>query len=142
MVYEWKPFKAVAQQRKKKRDVLTKEEKKMFEFMKHMWMADELLEICMDEKDTEEVYEKYEDLPSDFKLYVWAKCDHEKHKKPLSKEDMLMDEARRMLLQFRKTSVQVWQARKEVIRVNKQNKAVQALMRNKLRKCMKFCTTV
>jgi hypothetical protein len=142
MVYEWKPFKAIAQQRKKKRNVLTKEEKKMWEFMDNMEKANELLQICMDEKDTEEVYDEYEDLPSDFKLYVWAKCDHEKHKKPLSKEDMLMDEARRMLFQSRKSSAQAWQARKEAERAVKHNKAVHALMRHKIRKCMKFCIDV
>ena len=79
----WKPFKAVAQQRKKKPS--DKSMKKMWEFMDNMYKAEELLQLCMDEEDSAEVYEEYEDLPSDFKLYVWAKCDHEKHKKPLSK---------------------------------------------------------
>ena len=136
----WKPFKAVARQRKQR--LQYKNEKKMWAFRHYMTVADELFRLCMDEKDTEEVYEEYEDLPSDFKLYVWAKCDHEKHKKPLSKEDMLMDDARRMLLQSRKTTVKVWQARKEVVRVNKLTKAVHALMRHKIRKCMKACIGV
>jgi hypothetical protein len=135
-----KPFKAVAQLCKKRRSV--KSEKKMWDFMDNMYKADELLQLCMDEKDTAEVYDEYEDLPCEFKFFVWPKYHHEKDNEPLSKEYMLMDEARRMLLQSRKTSVQAWQARKEVIRVNKHNKTVHALMRHKIRKCMKACIGV
>jgi hypothetical protein len=64
----WKPFKAIAQQRKKK--MKYKHVTKMFKFIDNMYKADELLELCMDEKDTTEVYEEYEDLPCEFKL-LW-----------------------------------------------------------------------
>jgi hypothetical protein len=136
----WKPFKAIAQQRKKK--MKYKHVIKMYKFMDNMYKADELLELCMDEKDTAEVYEEYEDLPCDFKLFVAAKYEHEKNNHPLSEEDKTMDEARLILLQSRKTAAQAYKAREEADRLVKHNKAVNALMRHKIRKCMKFCIDV
>ena len=136
----WKPFKAIAQQRKKKPS--GKSMKKMWEFMDNMYKAEELLQLCMDEEDTAEVYEEYEDLPCDFKLFVAAKYEHEKNNHPLSKEDKAMDEARLMLLQSRKAAAQAYEARKKADRLVKHHKAVHALMRHKVRKCMKFCIDV
>jgi hypothetical protein len=136
----WKPFKAIAQQRKKK--MKYKHVMKMYKFMDNMYKADELLELCMDEKDTAEVYEEYEDLPCDFKLFVAAKYEHEKNNHPLSEEDKAMDEARLILLQSRKTAAQAYEARKKADFLVKHNKAVNALMRHKIRKCMKFCIEV
>jgi hypothetical protein len=136
----WKPFKAIAQQRKKK--MTYKHGMKMWKFVDNMMKANELLELCMDKKDTAEVYEEYEDLPCDFKLFVAAKYEHEKNNHPLSEEDKTMDEARLMLLKSRKTAAHVYEARKEAYRLVKHNKAVNALMRHKIRKCMKFCIDV
>jgi hypothetical protein len=136
----WKPFKAIAQQRKK--NMKYKHVMKMWKFIDNMMKANELLELCMDEKDTAEVYEEYEDLPCDFKLFVAAKYEHEKNNHPLSEEDKAMDEARLMLLKSRKTAAQWHEARKEADRLKKHNLAVAALMRHKVRKCMKFCIDV
>ncbi len=129
----WKPFKAVAQQRKQR--LQYKNDKKMRAFRHYMTVADELFRLCMDEKDTEEVYEKYEDLPCDFKLYVWAKYDRDKHKHPLNEEHMTMDEVWRMLLLSCKTALQEREARKETTRLKKQQRSVNALCRHKMRKC-------
>jgi hypothetical protein len=134
----WKPFKAVAQQRKQR--LQYKNEKKMRAFRHYMTVADELFQLCMDEKDTEEVYEKYEDLPSDFKLYVWAKYDRDKKKVPLGEEHMAMDEAWRMLQLSCKTALQEREARKEATRLIRQQRAVNALCRHKMRKCINNMT--
>ncbi len=71
-----------------------------------------------------------------------AKYEHEKNNHPLSEEDKAMDEARLILLQSRKSTAQLYEARNEVYRLSKHNKAVNALMRHKIRKCMKFCIDV
>ena len=134
----WKPFKAVAQQRKQR--LQYKDDKKMRGFKDYMFMADELFRLCMDEKDTEEVYEKYEDLPSDFKLYVWAKYDRDKKKLPLGEEHMAMDEAWRMLQLSSKTALQEREARREATRLTRQQRAVNALCRHKMRKCINNMT--
>ena len=134
----WKPFKAVAQQRKQR--LQYKNDKKMRACRHYMTVADELFRFCMDEKDTEEVYEKYEDLPSDFKLYVWAKYDRDKKKHPLGEEHMAMDEAWRMLQLSMKTALQEREVRREATRLTRQQRAVNALCRHKMRKCINNMT--
>ncbi len=136
----WKPFKAVAQKRKQR--LQYENAKKMWAFMDNMTWADELFRLCMKGKDTNEVYEKYATLSSDFKFYVWPKYDRDKHKKPLSEEYMVMDEAWRLILLLDKTCEQTIEVKKEAMRLSKHHKAVNALMRHKIRKCMGACIGV
>jgi len=109
-------------------------------FRHYMTVASELFRHCMDEKDTAEIYEKYEDLPSDFKMYVWTHYDRDKKKHPLGEEHMTMDEAWRMLQLSSKTALQEREARKEATRLKRQQRAVNALCRHKMRKCINNMT--
>jgi hypothetical protein len=87
----WKPFKAIAEKRKKR--LQFKSEKKMWDFTDNMGRAHELFQLCMGEIDNDVVYDQiFATLPLAFMQFAWGKYDHEKHKKPLSQQHMDMEE--------------------------------------------------
>ncbi len=136
----WKPFKAVAQQRKKRLQL--KIDKKMLDFMRNMVLADELFLLCMGEIDNDVVDQIFAtlSLPLVFMQFAGGKYDHEKHKKPLSQQHMAMEETWRMLLISHKTALQEREARREATRLTKKHRAVDALCRHKMRKCINNMT--
>jgi hypothetical protein len=132
----WKPFKTIAQKRKQM--LPYKNDKKIACFIRYIHLAHHYIDLWIHKKgitylDFDEDFQK---LPWAIKDYVCNKYRHEKFNQPMLKESMDIYEAWRLVVLVKNTSVEADKARKEANRLAQHNKAVAALMRHKIRKCM------
>ncbi len=124
-----------ARQRKRRQMQQILREQKMGDFLDNMELAQHFIDLWMDRKDI--TFEKdYQKLPFKYKYFVCSKYKHEKFNLPMMKEHMHMEETWRLWLLAGKISGQAYRAEEEAKRLNKQYKAVHALMRHKMRKCI------
>ncbi len=125
-----------ARQRKRNRMLQLKREQKMGDFIDNMELARYFIDLWMVKTQIFDFQKDFEILPFKYKYFVCSKYKHEIYNTPLIKEHMHMDETWRLWLLVGKISGQANRAQEEAKRLNKQYKAVHALMRHKMRKCI------
>ncbi len=125
-----------AHQRKRKRMLQYKSHKKTMLFIRYMHLARYFIDLWMGKTHFLDFHKDFEKLPWAIKDFVCNKYRHEKFNQPMLKEDMDIYEAWRLYELAKKISGEAYEARKEADRLLQHYRAVHALMRHKIRKCM------
>jgi hypothetical protein len=127
-----------ARQRKRKRMLQYKSHKKIMYFIHNIHLAHHYIDLWVHKKEISylDCDEDFEKLPWAIKDFVCNKYRHEKFNQPMLKEDMDIYEAWRLYELAKKIAGEACEARKEADRLFQHYRAVHALMRHKIRKCM------